>query len=355
MVASVAEFVDLVLHGFYQAMHALPKDNYDALRFSADGIDRSNVFDIGERKMFLTWFMVNHDKLYRTFNLFGDNESKTLYFHLILFRLLGHLHVKLPTNNPAHWEARAATEREVRRRPSRFQYTGVLGPLENFALEFEGRAVTLDCWIHNIIWTFFIRQYSLRRGAAEIAAEPGDCVIDGGACFGDTGIMFSSLVGPSGKVYLFDFVKQHLDVIDENLRQNPELAERMQVLPIALGAEDRVGLMGPLETPSLMPGATLSNAPSVPVRSLDSLVASGEIERVDFIKLDVEGSEIPVLLGARETLRRFKPKLAISVYHKPNDFFEIPLLIESMGLGYQLYFDHYTIHHEESVVFARAA
>jgi len=56
-----------------------------------------------------------------------------------------------------------------------------------------------------------------------------------------------------------------------------------------------------------------------------------------FIKLDVEGAELEALKGAAGTIRRNRPKLAVCVYHKPGDLFEIPLLISSLVPEYRLY------------------
>lgn len=65
----------------------------------------------------------------------------------------------------------------------------------------------------------------------------------------------------------------------------------------------------------------------VPVFALDSLLCSG---RVDFIKMDIEGSEAEALHGAQDIIHRESPLLAISVYHKPADLWEIPLLIKQL-------------------------
>ena len=57
----------------------------------------------------------------------------------------------------------------------------------------------------------------------------------------------------------------------------------------------------------------------------------------NLIKFDVEGAEVEAINGLEKTIKRYKPNLAISVYHKPKHFFEIPLLINSWGLGYQFH------------------
>ena len=68
--------------------------------------------------------------------------------------------------------------------------------------------------------------------------------------------------------------------------------------------------------------------------------------------MDIEGAELKALKGAREALRKFKPKLAISVYHSLSDYIAIPQYINSLNLGYSFYLNHHTIHSEESILYA---
>lgn len=56
-----------------------------------------------------------------------------------------------------------------------------------------------------------------------------------------------------------------------------------------------------------------------------------------FIKLDIEGAELEALKGAAETIKRNRPKLAVCVYHKPGDLFEIPLFLKSLAPEYRFY------------------
>lgn len=64
-------------------------------------------------------------------------------------------------------------------------------------------------------------------------------------------------------------------------------------------------------------------------------------EKVDFIKMDIEGAEYKALIGAVDTIINFKPTLMISVYHKQDDFVTLPLLIKSLNPNYKLYMRHY--------------
>jgi len=58
--------------------------------------------------------------------------------------------------------------------------------------------------------------------------------------------------------------------------------------------------------------------------TLDSFVKEYDVERVDFIKIDTEDSEREILKGAKETIRKFKPRMAIAAYHLLPDDKKIP-------------------------------
>lgn len=91
-------------------------------------------------------------------------------------------------------------------------------------------------------------------------------------------------------------------------------------------------------------GETLIN-----VTSIDEVVGDAD---VTFIKMDVEGAEYRSLLGARETIKRCRPKLAICVYHRPEDIFALPMYIKSLNLDYRLYLRHYSNADNETVLYA---
>jgi hypothetical protein len=88
--------------------------------------------------------------------------------------------------------------------------------------------------------------------------------------------------------------------------------------------------------------------------TIDDFVADRGLARLDLIKTDIEGAEMGALRGAEQTLRRFRPNLALSVYHKDSDFVEMPGYLEGLNLGYRFYLDHFTIYGEETVLFATA-
>lgn len=65
-------------------------------------------------------------------------------------------------------------------------------------------------------------------------------------------------------------------------------------------------------------------------------------EPVTFLKLDIEGAEVEALKGAKNIIKKYKPKLAICVYHNQSDYWRVPEIILSYNCDYKLYLRHYT-------------
>lgn len=82
--------------------------------------------------------------------------------------------------------------------------------------------------------------------------------------------------------------------------------------------------------------AALSNksAIKIPVVTLDTVLLNSA---PNYIKMDIEGAEKEALLGAQKTIQKYKPNLAICLYHKPEDLWELPLLIHKIEPSYDMY------------------
>lgn len=98
-------------------------------------------------------------------------------------------------------------------------------------------------------------------------------------------------------------------------------------------------------------GAKISESGTVNIDTVSIDETVGD-DKVTFIKLDVEGAEYKALRGAERTIERCRPKLAISIYHKPEDIFELPELILSMHNDYRFYLRHYQLGQYETVLYA---
>ncbi len=91
-----------------------------------------------------------------------------------------------------------------------------------------------------------------------------------------------------------------------------------------------------------------ANVTSVSVNALDQLIS----DDISFIKMDIEGAEYKAIKGAEQIIKRCRPKLAISIYHKTEDIWELPELILDICPDYRLYLRHYSIAQAETVLYA---
>lgn len=99
-------------------------------------------------------------------------------------------------------------------------------------------------------------------------------------------------------------------------------------------------------------GGSRINDKGYPVLGKKIDTISKAVGEITFIKMDIEGSEIAALQGARKTIEQYKPRLAISLYHKPSDVIEIPLCIMEMNDDYKFIIRHYSGSTNETVLYA---
>ena len=348
-------FLNTVLNNVFDSMHTIVTDNYDARRFSYDGVDRSNIFDSRRHASYMALFTEKYEAFYSTWLLLSDAVSRERFLRLIQYRLLGHLHCRINDairagsdnhfyQTVAGWETGA----------SPLAAAGMFGTLRHFEnIEFGDQQLRLDCWPGNVVSTFLKRQYYFERSDVRIQPEAGDTVIDAGACLGDTAVCFAVSVGHEGKVYSFDPLPTHVSATKHNIEQNG-FGEHIAIIPMAVGDATRHTDMKITADQGVSPGFSIvGQEDSMPMTTIDDFVETEKIGRIDFIKMDIEGAELAALRGGVKTLVRDRPKLAISLYHRPEDFFTIPQFLSSVLPSYDFYLEHYKVHSEETVLYGR--
>jgi FkbM family methyltransferase len=90
---------------------------------------------------------------------------------------------------------------------------------------------------------------------------------------------------------------------------------------------------------------------TIDVRSIDSFVKERSLEKVDMIKLDIEGAEMHVLRGALETIKSHRPVLCIAIYHSCEDMVQIPLFIKDSYSDCEYYLGHYSKTYWDTVLY----
>ena len=193
----------------------------------------------------------------------------------------------------------------------KFYYSG------NFFASILTDLVSIWGYSYKYFWKNFI---TLRPGFYEgpyenkyFAIKSGDYVVDAGANIGLFSALASEQVGPQGHVYACEPIAKTRAILIKNKTINN--LSNVEIIATALGssqgqqtfiAENNLGnSSGYFVEQKQLTG----NLETVVVDTLDNLVASGLITRVDFIKADIEGMERELLAGAARTIEKFHPKL----------------------------------------------
>ena len=287
-------------------------------------------------------------------NNLEDEYSKQLLIKIVAYRLLGHKKVRLPLSTPEFWNNQNLIEAKLSKNDT-YPIGFMDWKLHLIDLGFLGYPIKMYNSSLGVNILFIIKQYEFHRNNIQIAAEEGDTVIDGGGCYGDTALYFADKIGPSGKVHVFEFIPDNIKLFSKNIEMNPELAQRIELVSHPLWEDSGKHLYYLSSGPGSRVSAELFDGYTGETRTMaiDDYVETNAIEKIDLIKMDIEGAEWNALKGATETIKRFKPKLAIALYHSTKDFDIIPRYINDLNLGYELYLSHATIYGEETMLFAK--
>lgn len=170
--------------------------------------------------------------------------------------------------------------------------------------------------------------------------------VDAGCYDGSTSIDFIKWAKGWKKIYAFE--------------ANPSSAKKCKRRFAEMGIMNKVDLFQkgtwsnkdslPFNGDDFNEGAMITNNGNTIIETIpiDDAIRGG----VTFIKMDIEGAEYQSLLGASEMIKKYKPKLAVCLYHKLEDIIEIPYIILSMNPDYKLAIRHYTTCSWETVSYA---
>jgi FkbM family methyltransferase len=170
------------------------------------------------------------------------------------------------------------------------------------------------------------------------AVKAGDIVLDCGANLGV--YTREALDAGAALVVAIEPAPQNVECLRRNFA--PEIAARKVILyPKGVWDKDDVLALQVDPENSAADSVVIRRegaheGAKVPLTTIDKLVQELNLPRVDYIKMDIEGAEQRALAGARDTLIRFHPRLAISAYHNPADPERIPVLVQEAWSGYRM-------------------
>ncbi len=175
--------------------------------------------------------------------------------------------------------------------------------------------------------------------------------VDVGAFDGQTSLMFTQWAENFKKIFALEPEPQNREKCQKTLKV---LSGKYEILPFgAWDKQERLSFTTGLNGASHISGNRPEKAEkqiTIQVDKLDNLIH----EKVSFIKMDIEGAEMKALKGAENIIKEYKPKLAISVYHKKEDIWEIPSLLLHYVPEYRLYLRHYSMTKDETVLYCIA-
>jgi FkbM family methyltransferase len=171
--------------------------------------------------------------------------------------------------------------------------------------------------------------------------QEGEVFVDAGGFDGQTSIEFIKHCPKYKSIYIFEPDSDNLGLAKKNL------ANFKNVNFISKGLSNKKDTLK-FDTGSGSASSISENGSiEIQVDTLDNLVK----QKVSFIKMDIEGAEGLAIEGMKNHILNDHPKMAISVYHKVDDFWKIPEQIFAIRDDYDIYMRHYTEGTDETVMF----
>lgn len=179
----------------------------------------------------------------------------------------------------------------------------------------------------------------------KILLTDNEMFIDCGGFDGDTAARFAEQCGGRYRgIVIFEPEACKKAEIKRNMGANP-----YELYPFGVWSKRTRLYFNALGTESSHISERESGGCMIETASLDETVYD---KRPTYIKMDIEGAEQEALKGGRKIIQTYKPKLAVCIYHKPEDLFDIPIMIKEMMPVYELYVRQYTNAWYDTVLYA---
>ena len=175
-------------------------------------------------------------------------------------------------------------------------------------------------------------------GNDQQSARAGDIVLDCGANVGVTVRVW--LEAGAKQVVAIEPAPENIEVLRRNFKDEVA-AGRVIIYP--KGVWDKEELLPMQIDPQnsaadsfLIHRAGGTEVRGIPLTTIDKLTDELKLARVDFIKMDIEGAEPRALVGARQTIAKYHPRMALCTYHAPDHPQKVPELVRAAWPGYTM-------------------
>ncbi len=280
-------------------------------------------------------FLEDENKLDKIYNVLNDNKSKEIFNWFIKYRLAYLI---------AEEKAYNIFEPELKRVDFAKAENTVQKLSEN---KYKIKNFLYQGAIGEAIGDFYFDKYIYQDIVKPIS---DDIIIDVGAYAGDTALYFSQFIGKTGIIYAFEPLEENYNLLEKNIKSN---ALEGKIVPIKKGIGNS---NDPISMAGSDAGAFINYEANVGFKidmvTIDKFVKDYNVNKINFIKMDIEGSELVAIKGAENTIKKFKPKLAISIYHRGKDIIDIPEYLLSINNQYKFYLKHISTSWVDTVLFA---
>lgn len=243
---------------------------------------------------------------------------------------------KIDLTNPVERGLYLATIERLRQEP---RAPETLGDRTYHVRNFASQGYDFDLLAYDWVLGVHDVQYN-QYEHRDVCLRRGDVIIDAGAFIGDTAVLFHHKLGGECELHSFELLDENLALLVHNLERNGVREEQVVINKLAISdvtGGEIVIKQGASQGATSMFGQSPSGD-RVQTITIDDYVVGAGLSRVDFIKMDIEGAEVPALRGAMHTIRHFEPRLAICLYHKWDDVMTIPKAIADTGVDYRFAF-----------------
>jgi FkbM family methyltransferase len=152
--------------------------------------------------------------------------------------------------------------------------------------------------------------------------------VDGGAYIGDTLPQIIKNYPDFKKIYLIEPNELHIGIAKKNFAD----IQNLEFIQCGLGSQKILSLEAAHNQDNCDHHYQATN-----INTLDNIIK----EKVDFIKLDIEGAEQDAIQGAKYIIKEYTPVLAICIYHKAEDWYKVPQEVLKINPNYKIYLRHY--------------
>jgi FkbM family methyltransferase len=175
-------------------------------------------------------------------------------------------------------------------------------------------------------------------GTGDQAVRAGDVVLDGGA---NVGVFTRFSLNAGAKlVVAIEPAPENIECLRRNFKKEIEEG-KVIVYPKGIWDKDdtltlRVDPTNSAADSVVLKTSTQTKEVQVPLTTIDKLAAELKLEKIDYIKFDIEGAETNALRGGAESIKKYKPRLSVSAYHQADHAKVVPQIVESFGKDYKI-------------------